>query len=96
MVVLQVQGFDKRYRPWGISVVDEMIGLALLGQVKRVLVQKQLGLQQQEGELGLQVEAAHTLYGAWQVALRQQVLVAAKLPFSLLSAHSRIASFEAP
>lgn len=95
MVVPLVQGYNKRYRPLGISVVGEMIGLVLVAQVKQVLVQKQLGLQWQEGELGQPVEAVHTLNGAYPVALRQWALVAAKLPFSLLSAHNRIASFEA-
>lgn len=66
MLVLQVQGIDKRFQPWGTSAVDEMISLQ--GEVMLAPAQKKRGLQEPELEweqlLGLLAVESDTSCGA--------------------------------
>ena len=62
MLVHQVQDCDRRFQPWGISVVDEMKRLPLQVRVRQVLVQKEEGLQEQLPWLVVEeMEASHRL-----------------------------------
>jgi hypothetical protein len=50
-----VQENGKRFQPWGSSAVDELMHLALQGQVMQVLMLLEVGLLEQEQLLGLVV-----------------------------------------
>ena len=75
---------DKRFRPWGISVVEEMMNLSLQGGVAQELKRD----LQESGQEQLVVEQ-ETLHAGKEIALEDKellvvVLVAAKPLFSLL------------
>ena len=55
MEVHLVQGIDKRFQPWGISVVDETTRLSLQGQVLEV--KEQCLYEQQPGLVVVGMEA---------------------------------------
>lgn len=50
-----MQDNGKRFQPWGISVVGELMHLALQGQVMQVLMLLEQGLLEQEQLLALVV-----------------------------------------
>lgn len=73
---------DKRFQPWGISVVDETMNLPLQGGARQELKRDLL----EPGQEQLLVEQ-ETLHAGKEIALEEQellVLTAAKPPFSLL------------
>jgi len=73
---------DKRFQPWGISVVDETMNLPLQGEARQELKR----VLQEPGQEQLLVEQ-ETLHAGKEIALDEQellVLTAAKPPFSLL------------
>ena len=90
MVVPRVEDTDKRYRPWGISKVDEMISLILQGK-QLVLVHEEQGQQ-----LGLVVAVLRTWHEDMVLALwgkELAVLAVPRLSFSLLLPHNLVTWF---